>query len=111
MTETYAPEPDEAPPSWTSNPETLSRLAIESLPHGVLVLTSDGTILVVNRAIERQFGYRREALIGRNADMLLSQESRPQHTADRTTCVTDPSAMGVGALNNCSGRRQDGSEF
>ena len=111
MTETYAPEPDESPPSWTSNPETLSRLAIESLPHGVLVLTSDGTILVVNRAIERQFGYRREELIGTNAEMLLAQESRPQHTADRTRCVTDPSAMGVGALNNLSGRRQDGSEF
>jgi PAS domain S-box-containing protein len=110
MTETYAPGPDEAPRSWTSNPETLSRLAIESLPHGMLVLTPDGTILVVNRAIERQFGYSREELIGRNVDMLLSEESRAQHNADRVACVTDPARV-VGAPRESRGRRRDDSEM
>ena len=67
MTETYAPGPDEAPQTWTTRPESFSRLALESLPHGVLVFTSDGTILVVNTAVARQFGYPREELIGQNA--------------------------------------------
>ena len=110
MTETYAPRPDETPKSWTSNPETLSRLAIESLPHGMLVLTPDGTILVVNRAIERQFGHSREELIGSNVDMLLSEESRAQHNADRTICLTDPVKL-VGAPRRSCGRRRDDSKI
>ena len=110
MTEIYAPGPDEAPRSWTSNPETLSRLAIESLPHGMLVLTPDGAILVVNRAIERQFGYTSEELIGRNVDMLLSEESRAQHNDDRIACVTDPGKL-VGVPRESHGRRADDSEI
>jgi PAS domain S-box-containing protein len=111
MTETYAPEPDEAPESWTTRPESFSRLAIELLPHGVLVLTPDGTILVVNRAIERQFGYSRDELIGKNADFLLSDQSRARHTADRIIWLPDPSAQLVGANREFSGQRADGSQF
>ncbi len=110
MTETYAPGPDEAPESWTTRPESFSRLAIESLPHGVLVLTADGTILVVNSAIERQFGYQREQLIGQNADGLLSEESRAQHVTDRTACVNGP-AGNADVSQELSGRRPDGSTF
>ncbi len=111
MTEIYAPEPDEAPESWTARPESFSRLAIESLPHGVLVLTADGTIVIVNRAIERQFGYSRRELIGKNAEFLLSDESRTQHTTARITCLNDPSSPLVGADRKFSGQRVDGSQF
>ena len=110
MTKTSVPEPDEAPESWTTRPESFSRLAIESLAHGVLVLTADGTILVVNRAIERQFGYQREDLIGRNADSLLSEASRPQYITDRTACVNDPAGK-PGVLRELSGRRREGATF
>jgi PAS domain S-box-containing protein len=111
MTEIYAPEPDEAPESWTTTPESFSRLAIESLPHGVLVLTADGTIVVANRAIERQFGYSREELIGKNAAFLLSDQSRSHHTADRSLWVNDRSARFGGHRREFSGRRADGSQF
>ena len=111
MTEIYAPEPDEAPESWTTRPESFSRLAIESLPHGVLVLTTDGTIEVVNRAIERQFGYSREELIGKNTDFLLSDQIRGHHIADRTSSVNDRFAPLGGVPREFSGQRADGSQF
>lgn len=110
MTKTYAPDPDEAPESWTTSPESFSRLAIESLAHGVLVLTADGTILVANSAIERQFGYQREELIGKNADTLLSEASHPQYITGRTACVNDPAGK-PGVLRELSGRRREGSIF
>jgi len=110
MTETYAPGPDEAPQTWTTRPESFSRLALESLPHGVLVFTSDGTILVVNTAVARQFGYPREELIGQNASALLSEENRSQHVTDRAACVNDPAAT-AGVCRELSGRRRDGSTF
>ena len=111
MTQIYAPEPDEAPESWTARPESFSRLAIESLPHGVLVLTADGTIVVVNRAIEGLFGYSREELSGKNVEFLLSDRSRTQYNADRITWVHDPSGEFVAHAREFSGQRADGSNF
>ena len=56
--------------------DTLSRLAVDSLPSGVLVVRSDGTIAVVNRELERQFSYTRAELIGRPVEMLLPEGLR-----------------------------------
>ena len=111
MTEIYAPEPDEAPESWTATPESFSRLAIEALPHGVLVLTADGTIVVANRAIERQFGYSQAELIGKDAEFLLSDQSRSHHIAHRINCLNDRSAQCRGVRREFSGQRADGSQF
>jgi formate hydrogenlyase transcriptional activator len=111
MRELYVPEPDEAPESWATRPESFSRLAVESLPHGVLVLTADGTIVIVNRTIERQFGYSRDKLIGKNVECLLSEQSRTPHIADRTICLNDPAAQRLGSRRECSGQRADGSLF
>ena len=51
--------------------ETLSRLAVESLPAAAIVIRSGGAIALVNRQIERLFGYSREDLIGQPIDLLL----------------------------------------
>jgi formate hydrogenlyase transcriptional activator len=50
---------------------TLSQLAVESSPTGVLIVDSHGTMTAVSRGIERQFGYSRDELIGRSVDVLL----------------------------------------
>ena len=46
-------------------------LAIEASPSGILVIRKDGTIVLVNREVERQFGYGREELIGGSMDLLV----------------------------------------
>jgi PAS domain S-box-containing protein len=75
--------------------ESLIRLAAEALPHGVVVVASDGTIALVSRELERQFGYSREELIGRPLEILLSEAWRTAHGEPREGL----------------GRRRDGSEF
>jgi PAS domain S-box-containing protein len=40
------------------------RFAVEASPTGVLIVDADGTIVLLNRELERQFGYAREELVG-----------------------------------------------
>ena len=58
-----------------------SRLAIEALPSGVLIADVNGTIALVNRELERQFGYTRAELVGQNVDLVLPDASNLIHAA------------------------------
>ena len=49
----------------------LLQLAIEASPNGILLIDSRGTIALVNRSAEHQFGYTRQELLGRRVDDLL----------------------------------------
>ena len=57
------------------------QLAIEASPTGVLVTDAAGTIHLVNAELERQFGYAREELVGRNVDLLVPEALRPVEPA------------------------------
>ncbi len=46
------------------------RLAVEACPDGMVTIGRDGKIVMVNAAVEQQFGYRREELIGRAISQL-----------------------------------------
>jgi PAS domain S-box-containing protein len=75
------------------------RLAIESLPAGVLVLDPVGVIVLTNLQIERQFHYERGELIGRRADMVLP--GLPASDVDGTD----------GGSRELFGCRSNGSQF
>jgi diguanylate cyclase (GGDEF)-like protein len=49
---------------------------LESTPDALLVVTEDGTILRVNAATERMFGYTRDELLGQDHRMLLAEGFR-----------------------------------
>jgi formate hydrogenlyase transcriptional activator len=92
--------------------ERLLRLAAESLPDGVLVVGSDGTIVLVNHELERQFGYTRDELIGQSVDILLPERLRAAHAIHRQTFVARPEVRRMGdAGDELHGRRRDGTEF
>jgi formate hydrogenlyase transcriptional activator len=74
----------------------LSRIAIESLPCGVLVADPPGTITLVNEHLERQFGYSRHELIGQPVNALLS------HSLE---------SIAQGVHRELFGRRRDGSRI
>jgi PAS domain S-box-containing protein len=46
------------------------RLAVEACPNGMVTIDRDGKIMTVNAAIEQQFGYRREDLVGQPIEVL-----------------------------------------
>ncbi len=91
--------------------DTLSRLAVDSLPNGVLVVRSDGTIAVVNRELERQFRYTRAELIGRPVEMLLPEGLRLALESHGAESPSSSETTAAGAIRTLVGRRRDGTQF
>jgi PAS domain S-box-containing protein len=89
--------------------ETLD-MAVESSPNGILVVTPDGTIVFVNRELERQFGYAREELVGQSVDRLVPEIER-EAAAYRADFPHVPEVRLTGAGRELSGRHKDGSSI
>jgi PAS domain S-box-containing protein len=75
------------------------------------VVGTDGTIVLVNQELERQFGYPREELIGQPVDILLPDALRPAHSKHRQRFQETPEGRPMGTGLDLYGRRRDGSEF
>jgi two-component system CheB/CheR fusion protein len=54
---------------------------IESAPTGMIMVEPSGRIVLVNAAMERLLGYRRDELIGQAIDVLVPERFREQHRA------------------------------
>jgi signal transduction histidine kinase len=57
------------------------RVLIDTAPDAILELDRSGHIIAVNAALERQFGYEREQLVGAPLEVLLPQPGRPDESA------------------------------
>ncbi len=86
------------------------RAAVESSPSGLLMVDGAGRIVLVNREIERLFGYSREELLGRPVDMLVPERFRRHHPAYRSGFFAHPSVRAMGAGRDLYGLHRDGSE-
>jgi PAS domain S-box-containing protein len=86
------------------------RAAVESSPSGLLMIDADGRIVLVNREIERLFGYAREELLGKSVDMLVPARLRSSHPGARAGFFAAPRVRTMGAGRDLFGLRKDGSE-
>jgi two-component system CheB/CheR fusion protein len=75
------------------------RAILESAPDAMVIVSEDGTVLLVNAQVERVFGYRRDELVGRRVEHLVPG------AADRAAFF----ARSAG--RELRGRRKDGTEF
>jgi len=87
------------------------RLAIESCPNCMMTCDAAGIIIMVNREVERMFGYRREELIGRSVEVLMPERLRSQHARHREHFARHAERRPLGHNRDLVGLRQDGSEF
>lgn len=85
--------------------------ALDALPHGILLVDAGGTIVLVNRELERQFGYRRDELVGQSVDILVPEGLRLVHQAHRAAFAQAPEARSMGAGRELFGRHKDGSRI
>jgi hypothetical protein len=91
--------------------EARFRIAVESSPNGMVMVDSTGTMMLVNREVERMFGYRREELLGKSIELLVPERFRSRHPTDRARFFRSPNQRAMGAGRDLYGLRKDGTEI
>jgi diguanylate cyclase (GGDEF)-like protein/PAS domain S-box-containing protein len=84
---------------------------LETAPDGIVVVDSDGTILLTNRKAELLFGWNRDQLVGRSLEMLVPHRARAGHPRHRSSYVRDPRNRPMGSGLELTALRADGTEF
>ena len=91
--------------------EARFRAAVESAPSGMVLIDGDGKIVLVNREVERLFGFSREELLGQGIELLVPERLRGGHPAHRRDYFADPRARAMGVGRELYGVRKDGTEM
>jgi PAS domain S-box-containing protein len=89
----------------------LFRGLLEAAPDGMVIVNSDGVIVLVNAQVEQTFGYARAELVGEPVEILVPDRFSGMHMAFRNGYVTEPRARPMGLGGDLFARRKDGSEF
>jgi len=87
------------------------QIAVESSPNGMVMIDGEGRIVLVNREIERMFGYSRTELLGQLIELLVPDRFRGTHAGDRAAFLHHPQARAMGAGRDLHGVRKDGTEI
>ncbi|MFM8558046.1 MAG: ATP-binding protein [bacterium] len=91
--------------------DDLLRLAADMSPSGILAVDPQGRILLVNREIERMFGWTREELVGKPIETLLPMRFRHGHVAPRDGFAAAPAQRPMGTGRDLRAIDRDGREF
>lgn len=86
------------------------RVAVESSPNGMVMVDADGRIVLVNREVERLFGYGREELLGTSIDRLVPERFRDAHPGYRADFFHNPGTRAMGEGRDLYGLTKDGNE-
>ena len=81
------------------------------MPDAAIVVDGDGRIVLANPAAADLFGYGPDDLAAHPIELLVPERFRARHRADRQAYAAAPRARPMGAGQELTGRRQDGSEF
>lgn len=84
--------------------------AVESAPSGMVMTDEAGIILLVNREVERLFGFTRQELIGTPVERLVPERFRAAHPGHRAAFFNNALARPMGAGRDLYGLRKDGRE-
>ena len=91
--------------------EARYRGLLEAAPDGMVVVNRGGEIVLLNVQAEKQFGYRRDELIGQMVKNIIPEGFAERLIADAHRSAEDALAQQIGSGIELNGRRKDGSEF
>lgn len=89
--------------------EGMFRDVIEFAPDAIILADRDGNIVQANARTLELFGYARDELLGRSAEMLLTAEGRAATRERRASVLGQPRGSRIESYTRCL--RKDGSEF
>ena len=91
--------------------EARYRGLLEAAPDAMVVVNQGGEIVLLNVQAEKQFGYRRDELVGQKVKNIIPEGFAERLIADALRSAADALAQQIGTGIELSGRRKDGSEF
>ncbi len=91
--------------------EAKYRGLLEAAPDGMVVVNQDGKIVLLNAQAEKQFGYRRDELLGESVTDIIPEGFAERLIADGTRTAAEALAQQIGSGIELHGRRKDRSEF
>lgn len=92
-------------------PDESFRRVVEWAPAAMVMVDSDGRIVLANAQAERVFGYSRAELQGERVEKLVPERFAAQHPSYRHGFLDDPHPRPMGSGRDLYARRRDGSEF
>ncbi|HEY4739747.1 MAG TPA: PAS domain S-box protein, partial [Candidatus Acidoferrales bacterium] len=84
---------------------------LEAAPDGMVVVNQGGEIVLLNLQAEKQFGYRRDELVGQKVKNIIPEGFAERLIADDLRSAADALAQQIGTGLELIGRRKDGSDF
>ena len=84
---------------------------LEAAPDAMVVVNPGGEIVLLNLQAEKQFGYRRDELLGQKVKNIIPQGFAERLIADDLRSAEDALAQQIGTGLELTGRRKDGGEF
>ena len=84
---------------------------LEAAPDAMVVVNPAGDIVLLNVQAEKQFGYRRDELVGQKVTNIIPKGFAERLIADGTRTAADALAQQIGTGIELTARRKDGSEF
>lgn len=79
---------------------------------GILLCDIEGTIVLANRFLLKQFEYEEvEEIIGNKMEILIPHRYHHRHVHDRNTFMEHPMARPMGIGRDLFGRKKNGTEF
>ena len=84
---------------------------LEAAPDAMVVVNEDGEIVLLNLQAEKQFGYRRDELLGQKVTNIIPKGFAERLIADGKRTAAEALAQQIGTGIELIARRKDGSEF
>src|SRR5271163_3046689 len=84
---------------------------LEAAPDAMVVVNQGGEIVLLNVQAEKQFGYRRDELLGQKVKNIIPEGFAERLVADALRSMEDALAQQIGTGIELIARRKDGSEF
>jgi PAS domain S-box-containing protein len=84
---------------------------MEAAPDAMVVVNQGGEIVLLNLQAEKQFGYRRDELLGQKVTSIIPEGFAERLVADDLRSAEDALAQEIGTGIELTGQRKDGSEF
>jgi two-component system sensor kinase FixL len=87
------------------------RTIVESVPNGIIMVDTTGSITLSNSEAEKMFGYGRGELLGKKVEALVPMRYQGNHPRDRDRFIDHPQKRQMGAGRDLSGLKKDGTEI